>query len=35
LVSSFVDVIRAGDMKWTPFEFVGNKNGFILKFFEV
>lgn len=35
LVSSFIDVIRAGDMKGTPYEFVGNKNGFILKFFEV
>lgn len=35
LVSSFIDVIRAGDMKPTPFEFVGNKQGFILKYFEV
>ena len=35
LVSSFIDVIRAKDMKPTPFEFVGNKLGFILKYFEV
>lgn len=35
LVSSFLDVVRAGDMKPTAFEFVGNKLGYLLKYNEV
>lgn len=35
LISAYIDVVRSGDMTPTPFEFVGNKLGYVLKYSEV